>query len=186
MRDVAIPRLLVTAGLAAAVTAGCATPVTGQAEPAAQAVRSASAPEPGPESAPVPEPTTAAVPREVPDDGPDEVVPTEVVEQEAPPVDDVVALPQGQVPDVLVGEWSGGEGGASGEYLLVSPDGSYARGKDGSDPYSVGVIVASGAEFTAFDIEGQQEPGQFEYTDAAGIEVLGVYFGQHYYSYVRV
>jgi hypothetical protein len=35
------------------------------------------------------------------------------------------------------------------------------------------------------DVDGQQQAGTWEYTNAAGIEVLGVYFGGDYYSYVR-
>lgn len=95
------------------------------------------------------------------------------------------SLPNGQVPDAVVGTWSGGAGGKTGEYLVIAPDGRYARGRNGSNPYRQGVVVAKGSEFVTYDLDGRQESGQWEYTNAAGIEVLGVYFGGDYYSYAR-
>ena len=47
------------------------------------------------------------------------------------------------------------------------------------------MIVASGAKFVTYDVGGGREAGSWDYTNAAGIEVLGVYFGADYYSYAR-
>jgi hypothetical protein len=96
-----------------------------------------------------------------------------------------LALPTGQVPRAAVGRWSGGENDTTGEYLLVTADGRYARGRNGQDPYRMGVIVAQGNRFVTYDVDGQQEAGSWEYTNAAGIEVLGIWFGSSYYSYAR-
>lgn len=103
-----------------------------------------------------------------------------VVQNDAP-----AALPAGQVPRQVVGRWSGGEGDQIGEYLIVTADGRYARGRNQSDPYRAGVIVARGSRFVTYDVDGSQQAGTWEYTNAAGIEVLGVYFGGDYYSYAR-
>lgn len=96
------------------------------------------------------------------------------------------ALPSGSVPREVVGRWSGGEGDKTGEYLIITADGRYARGRNGvSEPYRLGVIVARGGRFVTYDVDGGREAGTWEYTNAAGIEVLGVYFGADYYSYAR-
>jgi hypothetical protein len=96
------------------------------------------------------------------------------------------ALPAGQVPQEVVGRWSGGPGDRTGEYLLITADGQYARGRNAAGgPYRRGVIVARGTRFVTYDVDGQQEAGTWEYTNAAGIEVLGVYFGSDYYSYAK-
>jgi hypothetical protein len=99
-----------------------------------------------------------------------------------------VSLPEGRVADVMVGRWSGGEGKSTGEYLLIDRVGHFARGKDGEQAYSRGVIVASrDGTMTAYDIDGGSLPGGWEYVDAGGgIEVLTLHFGSHPYAYVRV
>ena len=97
----------------------------------------------------------------------------------------VLRLPAGQVPRQLVGRWSGGIGDRTGEYLIIAEDGSYARGRNGSMPYRQGVIVSQGVNFMTFDTDGTQHVGQWDYTNAAGIEVLGVVFDGDYYSYAR-
>jgi hypothetical protein len=97
----------------------------------------------------------------------------------------VLRLPVGRVPGQLVGRWSGGIGDRTGEYLIIAEDGSYARGRNGSMPYSQGVIVSQGVNFMTYDTDGTQHVGQWDYTNAAGIEVLGVVFDGDYYSYAR-
>jgi hypothetical protein len=97
----------------------------------------------------------------------------------------VLRLPVGQVPRQLVGRWSGGIGDRTGEYLIIAEDGSYARGRNGSMPYSQGVIVSQGVNFMTYDTDGTQHVGQWDYTNAAGIEVLSVVFDGDYYSYAR-
>jgi hypothetical protein len=96
------------------------------------------------------------------------------------------ALPVGQVPPVVVGRWSGGENYGTKEYLIIAQDGSYARGKDGQYPYEAGVIISSGQRFVTVGADGSQHAGEWSYQNAAGIEVLGIYFDSHYYSYTRV
>jgi hypothetical protein len=49
----------------------------------------------------------------------------------------------------------------------------------------MGVIIASGQQFVTVAVNGAQQPGRWSYQNAAGIEVLGIYFGSHYYSYTR-
>jgi hypothetical protein len=95
------------------------------------------------------------------------------------------ALPQGRVPEVTVGTWTGGEGSKTGEKLTIRPDGSYARIDRDGVVYRKGVIVAEDTDFVTYDLDGVREPGSWDYTNAAGIEVLGVYFGPYYYSYTR-
>jgi hypothetical protein len=95
------------------------------------------------------------------------------------------ALPAGQVPPVVVGRWSGGENNGTKEYLIIAQDGSYGRGKNGQYPYDMGVIIASGQQFVTVAVNGAQQPGRWSYQNAAGIEVLGIYLGSHYYSYTR-
>ena len=90
------------------------------------------------------------------------------------------------MPREVVGRWSGGEGDKTGEYLVITADGKYARGRNADNsPYRIGVIVTRGSQFTTYDVDGRRETGSWEYTDAAGIEVLGVYFGSDYYSYAK-
>jgi len=117
---------------------------------------------------------------------PPEIVQTAVAAAPRPPVAAQQSLPQGQVPGEVVGQWSGGEGKKTGEYLIITADGRYARGRNADGvPYREGVIVARGTRFVTVDVDGQQQAGTWEYTNAAGIEVLGVYFGGDYYSYAR-
>lgn len=47
---------------------------------------------------------------------------------QAPPSPVQVQLPAGRVPPVLVGNWHGGVGAKTGEYLRISGDGFYERG----------------------------------------------------------
>lgn len=94
-------------------------------------------------------------------------------------------LPAGRVPDAVVGTWTGGSGAKTGEFLVIEADGSYARIDRRKEVYRQGVIVMSGNELMTYDIDGRQEGGSWDYTNAAGIEVLAVYFGPDYYSYVR-
>jgi hypothetical protein len=102
-----------------------------------------------------------------------------------PPPSTMIALPSGQVSDVVVGRWVGGEGDASDEVLAIGLDGTYVRADINGVPYREGVLVMSDDAFVAYDVDGQQESGSWTYTNSAGIEVLGMYFGPHYYSYVR-
>jgi hypothetical protein len=94
-------------------------------------------------------------------------------------------LPAGHVPDAVVGRWTGGAGAKTGEYLVIEPDGSYARINRRNEVYRQGVIVMNGNDLVTYDTDGRQEMGSWDYTNAAGIEVLAVYFGPDYYSYVR-
>ena len=117
---------------------------------------------------------------------PPEIVQTAVAAAPRPPVAAQQPLPPGQVPGEVVGQWSGGEGKKTGEYLIIAADGRYARGRNADGvPYRQGVIVARGTRFVTVDVDGQQQAGTWGYTNAAGIEVLGVYFGGDYYSYAR-
>lgn len=121
-------------------------------------------------------PTPTEEPAEVPP-----VVQSTLPPEPAPPD----TLPAGQVPEILVGTWTGGEGDATGESLRIGGDGSYARINRNGLTYREGVIVADDADFVTYDMDGQQETGSWTHTDAGGIEVLGVYFGPYYYSYTR-
>jgi hypothetical protein len=96
-------------------------------------------------------------------------------------------LPAGSVPSVLVGDWTGGEGAKTGEYLRIAGDGSYRRGRNGFEPFRGGVLVARGQGLVANDVDGSQQRAQWTYNESAGIEVLGLTFDDgSYYSYVRV
>ncbi|MCK9931685.1 hypothetical protein MXD62_31875 [Frankia sp. Mgl5] len=99
-----------------------------------------------------------------------------------------VALPAGQVPAFIVGDWSGGEGAGKGEKLQIASDGSYRRSRTGYGVIGQGVVVADTHRIAFFGPDGSQAPGSYEYVDAGGgIEVLSFTFDNDgYYSYVRI
>lgn len=174
MRIIRVAPALVVAGFSVVLLAGCGSS-------SGNGTVSSYSPPPGPTAtASSPEPAqveSTGIRSTQP--GPDESEPPRIQQQQ------VLRLPVGRVPGQLVGRWSGGIGSRTGEYLIIAEDGSYARGRNGSAPYSQGVIVSQGVNFMTYDTDGTQHVGQWDYTNAAGIEVLGVVFDGDYYSYAR-
>ncbi|MFC3385816.1 hypothetical protein [Couchioplanes azureus] len=118
------------------------------------------------------------------------VVPTGTAEEPQPPPvvesTGAVSLPEGDVPRTLVGDWTGGEGAKTGQFLVIASDGRYARTRAGSQEPEEGVLVVQGSRMTFYLATGEEQTARYEYTNAAGIEVLGItYDAAGYYSYVR-
>jgi hypothetical protein len=99
---------------------------------------------------------------------------------------DVLQVPAGSVPSILVGGWTGGPGDKTGHYLQIASDGSYQRGRTGSAPDEAGVIVANGEYMALFTSAGGRQDARWGYAESGGIEVLAItYAHEGYFSYVR-
>src|SRR5829696_2526541 len=165
--------------LAAVAIAGCASDGVG-ASPSPVRSSSTTTATPEPTTTPaagMPEATTPAATTigMTPRRSSSRVTPPAATTQ--PPQPPPVRLPAGRVPSEAVGTWTGGEGAKTGEFLLIESAGSYTRIDRNGQTYRQGVIVANGNEFVTYDADGRPESGSWSYTNAAGIEVLGVYFG---------
>src|SRR4051812_13028857 len=66
-------------------------------------------------------------------------------------------LPAGDVPDFLVGSWSGGPGDQTGRYLTISSSGKYERGFSSGGVESSGTVVANETVATFYDRNGGKE-----------------------------
>lgn len=96
-------------------------------------------------------------------DGPIAAPAIEATTADAQPVRPV--LPRGQAPRFLIGQWSGGPGGKTGRYLIVTADGRYERGYEQGDVESAGAVVANNDAAVFYDAQGGREQAALTYTD---------------------